>query len=186
MRCQEAKHWLTVQRDSDLAQEELQQLQEHLKACPDCGAFEQQQRSLESALHLSAPYTRTSISTTNIMRAIQRQRTITQQLEDIRQQQQSRIARLRPAGTVIAAISFFTLGCIPLLLLAITLIQTDLVVNVLSTLRGVLDRVFILGEYLQETLSLLTHNNWLLSLAAFAFVLMMGMWLHLMRRPSEA
>jgi predicted anti-sigma-YlaC factor YlaD len=186
MRCQEAKHWLTIQRDGDLAQEEIQNLREHLKACTDCRAFEQQQRSLEAALHTSALYTRANISTTNIMRAIQYQSRITRQLEDIRQQQQSRIARLRPAGTVFAAISFFLLGCIPLLLLGITLVQTDLVVNVLSTLRGVLDRVFILGEYLQETLSLLTHNSWLLSGVAFAFVIMMGMWLHLMRRPREA
>ncbi len=84
-----------------------------------------------------------------------------------------------------AAISFFTLSSIPLLLLAITIIQTDLVLKALTLLNGVIDTLIILSQYLQTGLTVVTRNTWLLSGVAFACVIMMGMWLRLMRQPQE-
>jgi hypothetical protein len=81
---------------------------------------------------------------------------------------------------------FFTLGSIPLLILAITIIQTDLVVKALSLLSSVIDILFVVAQYLQVGLTLVTRNNWLLSGVAFVVVVMMGMWLRLMRPPQEA
>lgn len=190
MRCRDAKNYIAAQRDDDLAESDAAALQEHLKQCLDCRVLEQRQRSLDTLLSSSAPRTfvkQAHVSTEHIMQAVQQQRRVSQQLEDIRQQQQSRVARLRPVGAATAAIIFFTLGSIPLLLLAITLIQTDLVVKAISSpLNGVIDMLFISGQYVQTELTWVTHNNLLLSAMAFAFVVMMGVWLRLMRHPQEA
>lgn len=186
MRCRDAKQWLGTQRDSDLASSDASALQEHLKCCAACRAFEQQQRHIEALLSQSAPSVPVNVSTDHIMRAIQQQTRITQQLEELHQQQQTRIARMRGVGVGVAAISFFMLGSIPLLALAITIIQTDLVVKALSLLNGAIDTLIILAQYLGAGLTLVTRNNLLLSGVAFAFVVMMGMWLRLMRHPQEA
>ena len=185
MRCRDAKQWLINQRD-DLSQSERAMLQEHLKQCPDCHAAEQQLPQIESLLRTSALRVRPSVSTEKIMQAVQQQRQIWQQLEALRTQQQIRMARLRTVGTALAAIVFFTLSSLPLLILAIAIIQTDLLVKALSLLSSVIDTLFVVAQYLQVGLTLLTHNNWLLSAVAFSVVVMMGMWLRLMRPPQEA
>ncbi|MBV9616988.1 MAG: zf-HC2 domain-containing protein [Ktedonobacteraceae bacterium] len=189
MRCRDAKIYIAAQREGDLAESDAAALKEHLTECPDCRALEQRERSLDTLLSSSAPHTpvqQAHVSTEHIMQAVQQQRQISQQLEDIRKQQQSRVARLRPFGAASAAIVFFTLGSIPLLLLAIILIQTDLVVKAVSSpLNGVIDMLFISGQYLQTELTWVTRNNLLLSAIAFAFVVMMGVWLRLMRHPQE-
>lgn len=120
------------------------------------------------------------------MQAVLQQSRIIQQLEELHAQQQLRMARLRTIGTLLAAIGFFTLGSLPLLVLAIAIIQTDLVVKALSLLSSSIDILFVIGQYLQLGLTLVTHNNWLLSFVAFSVVVMMGMWLRLMRPPQEA
>ena len=185
MRCRDAKQWLGAQRDGGLVPPDASVLQEHLKSCSECHAFEQDQRHLDSKLCTLAPRVHTSISTDNIMLAVQRQRRITEQLEDIRQQQQSRVKRLSPISTAVAAIAFFTLGSIPLLVLAITIIRVDLMVKTLSWLHGIIDVLFIVAPYLNEGLTTVTRNNWLLSGIALAVVIMTGMWLRLMRYPQE-
>jgi hypothetical protein len=185
MRCRDAKQWLTTEREH-LTQAELTLLQQHLKQCADCRAIEQHLHEMEALLRLSAPRVCQSVSTEKIMQAVQQQRRITQQLEELRAQQQSRVARLRTVGTALAAMGFFTLGSIPLLILAITIIQTDLVVKALSLLSSVIDILFVVAQYLQVGLTLVTRNNWLLSGVAFVVVVMMGMWLRLMRPPQEA
>lgn len=187
MRCRDAKDFIAAQRDGDLAEPDVLLLQEHLKECSECRAFEQQLNSVDSLLSALAPRSCAQVSTQNIMLAVEERRQISQQLEDIRKQQQSRVAQLRPVGAGLAALIFFTLGSVPLLLLAITIIQTDFVVKAVSSpLTGVIDMLFIGGTYVQEGLAWATRNNLLLSAMAFAFVVMMGMWLRLMRYPQEA
>jgi len=187
MRCRDAKQWLGAQRDGDRAQLDAQTLEEHLHTCSVCRAFEQRQQRLDTMLaHTVTPPVYRSISTDHIMLAVQQQRRITQQLEDIRQQQRSRIERMRTAGTACAALGIFTLSSIPLLLLAMTIIQTDLVVKTLLLLNGAIDLLIIAAQYITLGLTLVTRDNWLLSGVAFAVVVMMGMWLRLMRYPQEA
>lgn len=185
MRCQDARRWLSIQRDGNEAWADTQALQEHLQHCPGCRAFEKRQQSLDSVLRPSAAPVYTSISTERIMFAVQKQARITQQLEDLRQQQQSRIARWRTIGAALAAIGIFTLSSIPLLALAIIIIQTDLAVKIVLLLDAVIDTFVVLGQYLQPGLTQITHDNWLLSGVAFVMVVMMGMWLRLMRHPQE-
>ena len=190
MRCRDAKIWLNVQRDGD---HELPtstiaaDLQQHLHQCNVCGEFARRQSSVEEGpFHIPTVPVQASISTDQIMHAVKQQQCITQQLEELRQQQRLRIERIRTIGATTVAIGIFTLSSIPLIVLAMLLLQTDVVMDVLLLLNGVVDVFFILTQYLQDGLTMLTYNNWLLSGIAFAMVVMMGMWLRLMRPPQEA
>jgi len=186
MRCSEAKQGLAAQRDGELAQSDITALQDHLKQCPVCRTYEQRLRSLNTLLVSPTPRSLSSISTDRILLAVEHQKRISRQLQDIQTQQQSRIARLRVVGLPLAAIAFLTLACIPLLLLALTIIQPDLLVNTLSLLGDVVSVLVILAQYVQTALILVTRDNRLLLAVAFVLVVMMGMWLRLMRHPQEA
>lgn len=196
MRCRDAREWLSAQRDGDrLEPSQISVLQEHLADCSSCRAFEQHERHMESLFASSpcavkkqaTPQVRTSsISTDQIMRAVQQQKQITAQLEDIRQQQLTRFARMRKASAVGAALSFLIVSSVPLLFLIVMILQTDLAIKTLSLLNDAIDTGVVLGEYLQDKLIFITRNNLLLSGLAFIVVVMMGMWLRLMRTPKEA
>ena len=197
MRCHDVKQVLAQQRDADgMDDADTLMLQEHLDGCPDCRAFEQRQRSMDALLRTSQQTAQPlvvqsfssmgSVSTHSIMQAVQQRKQISQQLETLHEQQRSRVARLRTGGAAFAALLFFTLGSIPLLLLAITLVQTDFMVHVLLLLSHVVDVLYVLGQYIQTGLTVVTHNSLLLTGVGFVVVLMMGMWLRLMRPPREA
>ena len=192
MHCRDAKLWLNAQRDSDLVQSKAAmppELQEHLKHCPACRAHERRLQRLDVLFSTPAPSTypgMSTLSTERIMLAVQQQRRITQQLEDIRKQQQFRIARLQIIGPSLVAIVFFTLGTIPLLLFALTFIQPDVMAQILAFLSTGIGALVVLAEYLQTGLTLITRDNWMLSGIALVFVLLLGMWLRLMRYPQEA
>ena|SRR5689334_16344167 len=144
------------------------------------------QPRLEDAIDVPTPLIRASISTDRIMYAIQQQRRATQQLEDIRRQQHTRVEQIGPVAAAASALGLFLLSSIPLLCFAVLLIKSDVVAGLISLLGGVLDVCMIVTQYLQGELTLLTHNSLLLSGLAFAVVVMMGMWFRLMRPPREA
>lgn len=194
MRCRDAKIWLSAQRDDDLEPSDAKALQEHLTHCISCRALAREQQRIDSMMSSVNDHVRVvetpsvrpaSISTNQIMRAIQQQKHITSQLEDLRQQQLLRVARMRKVGTVSAAIGFLILSSIPLLFLVMAFLQTDLALDTLEFFNGVIDGGIVLSQYAQTGLTLVTHDNWLLSGLAFAVVVMMGMWLRLMRSPQE-
>ncbi|HCI82545.1 MAG TPA: hypothetical protein DHW02_22955 [Ktedonobacter sp.] len=124
------------------------------------------------------------VSTSSIMLAVQRQTQISQQVVRIQHQQQYRVAQMRTGGLAFAVLAFLALGSVPLLLLTIMFVETDTMVNILSFLRSIIDVFYVLALSLQTALIVVTHNNLLLSLLAFAVVLMMGMWIRLMRPKS--
>ena len=197
MRCRDVKQLLAHQRDTEHMDDSANAaFQAHLETCADCRAFVQCQRSMDALLRMPQKTTQSvatssfshtgHVSTNSIMQAVQQQKQISQQLEVLHEQQRYRVARLRKGGTIFAAITFFTLGSIPLLLLAITLVQTDLMVHVLLLLSNVVDVLYVLGNYIQLGLTIVTRNGLLLTGVSFLVVLMMGMWLRLMRSPQEA
>ncbi len=186
MRCRDARYRLTAQRENALAQSEIPTLQEHLKYCSPCHIFEWRQQRLDTLLITSKSRVYPGISTERIMRAIERQRRITQQLEDIRAQQQARIARLGNVSPKLAMIVYLAVGILSLSLLTLFIFQPDLIVAIFSLLSGVIDALFVVGQYLQAGLALITRDNWLLSGVALVLVVMMGMWLRLMRYPQQA
>ena len=192
MHCRDAKLWLNAQRDSDLVQSEAAmppELREHLKHCPACRVYERRLQRLDVLFSTPTPSTypgMSILSTERIMLAVQQQRRITQQFEDIRKQQQFRMARLQIIGPSLVAIVFFTLGTIPLLLFALAIIQPDVMAQILPFLSTGIGALVVLAEYLQTGLTLITRDNWMLSGIALVFVLLLGMWLRLMRYPQEA
>jgi hypothetical protein len=190
MRCRDAKHWLTAQRDTDLVMgkqhSESVQLQEHVQQCSGCHTFERRQQRLDNLLQPSPPRVYPGISTERIMHAVERQKRITQQLENIQAQQQARLARMSKAGPKIAGIVFLVTGMLTIGLLSLFIFQPDIFVTMLSSLSGVIDVLFLLTQYLQAGLALITRENWLLSGVALVLVVMMGLWLRLMRYPQEA
>jgi hypothetical protein len=82
--------------------------------------------------------------------------------------------------------ALFTLVSIPLLVLALAIVQPDLVAQTLPLLSNVVGVLIVPAEYFQVGLTLITQDNWLLLGVAFVLVVMMGMWLRLMRHPQEA
>src|SRR5689334_13346434 len=104
MRCRDAKEWLGAGRDGGPTSENSQELEEHLQQCSACRAFERHLRLLETFLSTPTPYVQTSLTTERIMLAVQQQRRITQQLEDIRKQQRTRIERMRSIGAASLAL----------------------------------------------------------------------------------
>lgn len=193
MRCHDARTKLLAQREGGLKHAEHSELQEHLDLCSACRAFELYQQRLDLLLHSSAPQpkvptvtpTPASPSTVRIMQAVQQQRNVSRQLADIRFQQHSRLASWQKVGTPLAALIFFTLGSIPLLILAIAIIQPDLFVQILGALGNVVDVLVLLSQYLQNGLILMNQYNWVSLGLAFVLVVMLGMWLRLMRHPQE-
>jgi hypothetical protein len=186
MRCRDAKVWLTAQREHDLVQSEVTALQEHVKHCSACHTYEQYHQRKDPVLNSSTSQMFTSISTERIMQAVERQKRITEQLEDLRTQQKTRIARLRIFTPRFATLTYVSMGVISLLLLALLIFNTGIIVNVLETFGGVIDTLVIFAQYLQSGLALVLHQEWLLSAMALVLVIMMGMWLRLMRHPQEA
>ncbi len=191
MHCRDAKQWLAARSDSERDAEQAQAVQDHLRQCAACRVFEQEQRQIDTVLGKLTPETVTPlrpsrVSTDTIMQAIQQHKQISQQLEDIRHQQRTRVERMKTVGAAGAALGFFTLSSIPLLFLAMTIIQTDLALKTLALLNGFIDVLIVMGQYLQTGLLLAARDNWLLSGMALVVVVMTGMWLRLMRTPQEA
>lgn len=126
------------------------------------------------------------ISTERIMQAVEQQRRVSQQLEDLRLQQKQRTAFLRTTGLKCIALFcglFSVLGGAFLLLL---IARPDLLERVLDALSGVIAMLLALGENTRRALAQVPLNSWLLSGAALLVVLMMGLWVRLMRYPQEA
>jgi predicted anti-sigma-YlaC factor YlaD len=189
MQCHDVREWLRTQPDGAPSPSNALALEEHLQTCSSCRAFKARLHFVEAVTYSAAPCAveqAGSISTDRIMQAIQQRKRVSSQLEDIHRQQQSRMVRLRPAGAACVALCCFTLSSIPLLLLALCLVQTDLTVKALYVLDNIIDIFIILAQYLQIVLTMITQNRWLLPALAFAVIVMTGMWLRLMRYPQEA
>jgi anti-sigma factor RsiW len=186
MRCRDAKIWLTAQREHDLVPSEVTALQEHIKHCSACHTHEQYHKRMEPLHNSSTSRMFTSISTERIMQAVERQKRITEQLEKLRTQQRTRIARLRIFTPRFATLTYLSMGFISILLLTLLIFNTGIVVNILESFGGVIDTLVILTQYLQSGLAFVLNQEWLLSAMALVLVIMMGMWLRLMRHPQEA
>lgn len=127
-----------------------------------------------------------SISTERIMRAVEQQRRISQQLEDLRVQQRQRTAFLRTAGLKWIVALYSLSGGLALLFILLLIARPELLAHALDALSGGIAFLLVLEESIQQGLELIPLSNWLLSAAALLVVLMMGLWVRLMRPPKEA
>src|SRR5579885_211562 len=127
-----------------------------------------------------------SISTERIMQAVEQQRRISQQLEDLRTQQRQRTAFLRTTGLKWIAALCGVSGVLALTFLLLLIVRPGLLARTLDALGGAIALLLVLEESIRRELALIPLSNWLLSGAALAVVLMMGLWVKLMRPPREA
>jgi hypothetical protein len=126
------------------------------------------------------------ISTERIMKAVEQQRRVSQQLEDLRAQQKRRTARLRTTGLKCIATVCFALGVLATGFLVLLMIQPVMLEHTMAWLDDGIATLLMVEERLKLELSLIPGSSWLLSGAALVVVLMMGMWVRLMRYPREA
>jgi hypothetical protein len=178
MRVRDVRNQLSAQRASHLT--ELPGREEKRSADPTPNRpGEQLPPSSPSRLY-------PSISTERIMQAVERQRRISQQLEDLRTQQRQRTAFLRTTGLkwIVALCGVF--GALALIFLLLLIVRPGLLARTLDALGGVIALLLALEEGIRRGLALIPVGNWLLSGAALAVVLMMGLWVKLMRPPREA
>lgn len=126
-----------------------------------------------------------SISTERIMQAVEQQRRVSQQLEDLRLQQKQRTQVLRTRGLRVLAVLWMMTGVLAIAFVVLLLARPDLLERLIDALSGVFAVIFVLEEELKRGLSLIPSSSWLLSGAALLVVLMMGLWIRLMRCPQE-
>ncbi len=126
------------------------------------------------------------ISTERIMQAVEQQRRISQQLENLRIQQRQRTAFLRTTGVKWMAALCGVFGGLALTFIILLIVRPGLLARTLDALGGVIGFLVMLEESIRQELVLIPLSNWLLSGAALLVVLMMGLWVKLMRPPREA
>jgi hypothetical protein len=120
------------------------------------------------------------------MRAVEQQRRVSQQLEDLRIQQRQRTAFLHAAGIKWIMAVYGISGGLALVFILLLIVQPGLLGRILSVLGGGIAFLLMLEESVRQGLAPVPLSNWLLSGAALLVVLMMGLWVRLMRPPKEA
>ncbi|MEO7022293.1 MAG: hypothetical protein ABI234_19250 [Ktedonobacteraceae bacterium] len=181
MRYHDAKRGVPTQRDAHLVQPVEPSGATDVRD-PFCSS--EQDASLLETPPVRVLYP--GISTERIMHAVERQRRITQQLDDLRVQQQARTVFLRTTCLKLMAWVGGSVGLLVSVLLVLFILQPVLLVRVLTLLSGFIAFLLAVGVGMQTDLPLVSSNNWVLSGVALAVVLMMAMWLRLMRYPREA
>jgi len=126
-----------------------------------------------------------SISTERIMRAVEEQRRVSQQLEDLHVQQRQRTALLYTQGLKWIGVLWCLGGVLAGGFVLLLMMRPDLLDRTLNSLDGSITFLLILAEQIKLGLSLIPASNWLLSVAALAVVLMVGLWIRLMRHPQD-
>ena len=188
MRCRDAKHRLSAQRETgpDQSESDVLQLREHVERCSGCRSFDRRQTNLNTLLQPEPARLYRVIPTERIMRAVEREKRISQQLEHIQSRQQARLARVGRAGLRITGAAFLVTGALVIGLLALFLFLPEVFISLLSQLSGFIDALYDLAAFLQAGLTLVSSQNWLLSGVALVVVVVTGVWLRLMRNPREA
>jgi hypothetical protein len=144
-----------------------------------------QEKQHEQLLETPPSRMHPAISTERIMRAVEQQRRITQELDELCARQQERAVLLRKTSFKLAVGVSFSLGLLVLAFICLSLFQPDILVRLLGLLSDTIALVVAAGEGIRTTSALIPSNSWLLSGVALVIVLMMGLWLRLMRYPRE-
>ncbi len=146
---------------------------------------DQQNSASRQQSAISAPRVYPNISTERIMQAVEQQRRITQELEDLQNRQQQRAVVLRKTGVRLVIGISLLLGILGGGFVLLSLFWPDILVQLLTRLGDTIALLVAVAEGIRLALSLIPANSWLLSGAALVIVLMTGMWLRLMRYPRK-
>ncbi|HZU68444.1 MAG TPA: hypothetical protein VFA09_14300 [Ktedonobacteraceae bacterium] len=180
MRCHDADHRLTAQDAGKFAQPDTSPVQEQLVDRGTVHSSGLPQQHLDNMLQPPLSHMYQPISTYRIMQAVQQQRQITRQLEEIRTQQKARLRILPP----LLAFIFSLLGALAVLIVILAFFRPEVLVGILSGMGDVIAGFFVVAQYLRAGLTFITGNSLILSGIALVLVVMMGMWLRLMRYPQ--
>lgn len=182
MRSSDAKDQFTTSRAAHLARSTENNGENDLNHCDSSQeSREQPSPSVTPASHLYP-----SISTERIMQAVEQQRRVSQQLEDLRAQQKQRTAFLRTTGLKFLAALCGVCGVLAVAFVILLIVRPELLARTLDALSGGIAALLMAEEEIKLGLSLIPSSSWLLSGAALVIVLMMGLWVRLMRYPQEA
>lgn len=186
MRSRDVNDRLNVQRASHPARpvehETIAQRHERFSCQQSDQQVEQSSQELEM---LSSPLY-PSISTERIMRAVEHQKRITQELDDLCARQQQRAVLLRRTSVRLIIGVSVSLGGLALAFILLSLFRPDMLVRLLGLLGDTIAMLVALTDGIRSALLLIPANSWLLSGVALVIVLMVGVWLRLMRFPQEA
>lgn len=185
MRSRDAKDPLIVQRASHLAQPAESDTTEQARRCPFRSEYKRCSGPPADLLENSPSRMYPPISTERIMRAVEQQRRITQELDDLCTKQQQRAVLLRRTGLRLLLGVSLLLGALVIAFIVLSFIQPDILVRLLARLSDTIATFVAVEEGIKAALSLIPSNSWLLSGAALAIVLMVGVWLRLMRYPQK-
>jgi hypothetical protein len=181
MRSRDAKDQFTTSRAAHLARSTESNGGNDLNHCDSSqGSCEQPSPSVTPASRLYP-----TISTERIMQAVEQQRRVSQQLEDLRAQQKQRTAILRTTGLKFLAALCGACGVLAVAFVILLIVRPDLLARTLDALSGGIAALLMAEEEIKLGLSLIPSSSWLLSGAALVIVLMMGLWVRLMRYPQE-
>jgi hypothetical protein len=119
------------------------------------------------------------------MQAVEEQRRVSQQLEDLRLQQKQRTAHLSSAGLKFIGVLWCVSGALAGGFILLLIMIPALLDRTLNSLDDSIAVLVMLAEQIKLELALIPSSNWMLSAAALVVVLMMGLWIRLMRHPQD-
>ncbi|HEY0753851.1 MAG TPA: hypothetical protein VGD98_07820 [Ktedonobacteraceae bacterium] len=126
-----------------------------------------------------------NISTERIMRAVEERRQVSQQLEDLREQQKQRTEHLR-TGLKFMSVLCCGAGVLAFGFVLLLILRPVLLERTLNSLDDSIAILVVLSERMRMGLALIPAGSWVLSVAALIVVLLMGLWIRLMRYPRDA
>jgi hypothetical protein len=119
------------------------------------------------------------------MQAVEQQKRVTQELEDLCVRQQASAQRLRQTTISLMVGASGVCGLLALTFILLTLFQPEILAHLLNLAGSTIALGFAVGEEIKTALAPLPSNSWFFSGVALAIVAMVGLWLHLMHCPRE-
>src|SRR5258708_5242814 len=158
MRCRDANDVLAAQRDPRSARPVARDYTEEVRAPHS----EPTSAPYQSNLHSSPPPPSRmcpAVSTERIMRAVEQQRRITQELEQLQDRQKQKNAVLRITVPVCVALLFFVTGVVLLTLMLLFFFQPETLMRVLGLLSDGIAWLIAVVENFQMAWSFFSPNS---------------------------
>lgn len=179
MRCRDAKKQFTAPRVSYPVRPLENDDKDDTGSCSP--HLQQPEQHLESTSSRQYP----TISTARIMQAVEQQRRISQQLEDLQARQKQRTAFLRTAGLKLLVVFWSLGGVLAVAFVTLLIVRPEFLAHVLDWLGGGIALLLLVEDELKQELALIPAASWVFSGIALLIVLMMALWVRLMRHPRE-
>jgi hypothetical protein len=125
------------------------------------------------------------ISTERIMQAVEQQKRITRELEDLCMHQRASALRMRRTTIRLMVGASGLCGLLALTFILLTLFQPEVLAHLLNLAGSSIALGFAIGEEIKAALAPLPSNSWFFSGVALALVALVSLWVRLMHYPRE-